>query len=72
MSSVEKPKWKFDMGAFIRETRTEMAKVTWPSRKETMVTTSMVVIMALVASVFFLAVDSALGAVISRLLGMNS
>jgi preprotein translocase subunit SecE len=72
MSSTESQKPKFSFGTFIRETRNEMAKVTWPSRKETMVTTSMVVIMALVTGVFFLIVDSALGAIISRILGMNS
>jgi preprotein translocase subunit SecE len=68
----DKDKVKWDVAAFIRETRIEIAKVTWPTRKETVLTTTMVVIMALIVGVFFLAVDSGLGFVISRILGMNS
>ncbi len=62
----------FNVVEFARETRREIAKVTWPTRKETVVTTVMIVVMALVAGVFFLAVDSALGFAIGRILGMNS
>ena len=57
---------------FFRETQREVAKVTWPTRKETMVTTVMIVVMALVAGVFFFAVDYALGFAISRILGMGA
>ena len=57
---------------FARETRQEIAKVTWPSRRETMMMTMAIIVMALVAGVFFLAVDSGLGFIISRILGMHS
>jgi len=57
---------------FARETRQEIAKVTWPTRKETLVTTAMIVVLALAAGVFFLGVDSVLGFIISRILGMNN
>ena len=70
--SVEETKTKTSLSEFIRETRQEINKVTWPSRKETLMTTVMIVVMALVAGVFFLAVDSGLGFVISRFLGMQS
>ena len=40
--------------------RQEANKVTWPSRKETMITTVMVMIMVALASVFFLVVDAVL------------
>ena len=63
---------KTSMADFVRETRQEIAKVTWPTRKETLVTTAMIVVLALLAGVFFLAVDSGLGFVISRILGMNN
>jgi len=63
---------KTSLGDFIRETRHEMAKVSWPSRKETVMTTVAVVMMALVAGFCFFLVDTALGFVISRVLGMNS
>ena len=42
---------------FIQEVRQEANKITWPSRKETMITTMMVLIMVALASVFFLVVD---------------
>jgi preprotein translocase subunit SecE len=42
---------------FIQEVRQEANKITWPSRKETMITTVMVLIMVALASVFFLVVD---------------
>lgn len=42
---------------FFREVRQEGAKVTWPSRKETVVTTGMVVVMVVIAALFFLVVD---------------
>ena len=43
---------------FFRQVRQEIAKVTWPSRKETGISTLMVFIMVVFASVFFLLVDS--------------
>jgi preprotein translocase subunit SecE len=56
---------------FIQQVRSEAAKVTWPTRKETMITTAMVFVMVVVASAFFLIVDQALGwAVRSAILGL--
>jgi len=57
---------------FFRETRREIAKVTWPTRKETVMTTVLIVAMALLAGIFFFFVDYALGFVISRIIGMRS
>jgi preprotein translocase subunit SecE len=45
---------------FFQQVRQEAAKVTWPSRNETMVTTIMVLIMVVLASFFFLGVDAVL------------
>ncbi len=45
---------------FIQQVRQETNKVTWPTRKETMITTVMVLIMVALASVFFLGVDAVL------------
>jgi preprotein translocase subunit SecE len=42
---------------FLQEVRQEARKITWPSRRETVITTIMVLIMVLLASVFFLIVD---------------
>jgi len=42
---------------FLQEVRQETSKVTWPTRQETLVSTIMVLVMMLVASLFFLAAD---------------
>ena len=51
----------FDPARFVREVRAEVARVTWPSRKETMVTTGLVFAMVALAAVFFLVVDQIIG-----------
>ncbi len=56
---------------FFRQVRQEVAKVTWPSRKETTITTTMVFVMVIAAAVFFLAVDWLLSLGISFLLGLG-
>lgn len=48
---------KVDPAQFIREVRAETARVTWPSRKETLVTTGLVLALSALAAVFFLVVD---------------
>lgn len=45
---------------FIQQVRQETSKVTWPTRRETMITTLLVLIMVALASVFFLGVDAVL------------
>jgi preprotein translocase subunit SecE len=42
---------------FIQDVRNEGAKVTWPTRRETLITAAMVFVMVVVASIFFLIVD---------------
>jgi preprotein translocase subunit SecE len=56
---------------FFRQVRTEVAKVTWPSRKETTLTTTMVFVMVVLASIFFLAVDATLSTLITWILGFG-
>ena len=56
---------------FVREVRAEVAKVTWPTRRETMITTSMVFIFVLIASVSFLLADKLIGFVVQLLLGVS-
>jgi preprotein translocase subunit SecE len=53
---------------FVRQVRQETSKVTWPSRREWMVTTMMVFIMVAVATVFFFAVDSVIAFAVRQLL----
>jgi preprotein translocase subunit SecE len=59
-------------GQFIREVRQEVSKVTWPTRKETTVTTIMVFIMVTLAAVFFLLVDWGLSHLVKLVLGLGS
>ncbi len=57
---------------FLQQVRTEGAKVTWPSRKETMITTAMVFVMVVLASLFFLVSDQIMRRVVSLILGLGS
>jgi preprotein translocase subunit SecE len=61
--------WFRRIGDFVRETRTEVAKVTWPTRKETLVTTAMVVAMSILAAIFFFLVDYLLSTGVRFILG---
>jgi preprotein translocase subunit SecE len=54
---------------FFRQVRQEVARVTWPTRKETMVTTAMVFVMVIVAAVFFFAVDWIFSQIVRLILG---
>ena len=56
---------------FLQQVRTETSKVTWPTRKETMITTLMVLLMVLVSALFFLAADQILSWVVSLVLGLG-
>ena len=54
---------------FMQQVRAEVAKVTWPTRRETIVTTIMVFIMVTLAALFFLLVDSTIGWLVGVVLG---
>ncbi len=54
---------------FIREVRAEVAKVTWPTRKETLVTTGLVLAMAALATIYFFVVDQFIGIGVRALFG---
>jgi preprotein translocase subunit SecE len=56
---------------FIQQVRAEGAKVVWPTRRETMITTGLVLLMVLLASLFFLAVDDILQYAVGLALGIG-
>jgi preprotein translocase subunit SecE len=62
---------KTNPGQFVREVRQEAKKVTWPTRKETGVTTAMVLGMTVLASLFLFLVDQILSVGIRALLGLG-
>jgi preprotein translocase subunit SecE len=53
---------------FVREVRIETAKVTWPTGREWRVTTLMVFIMVVIATIFFFAADSLIAFVVKQLI----
>ena len=57
---------------FLQEVREEARKVTWPSRKETMITTAMVFVMVAIASIFFLVADQFIRIVVTFVLGIGT
>ena len=55
---------------FLQEVRAEADKVTWPTRRETLITTAMVFVMVAVASILFLIADQIIRIFITFLLGI--
>lgn len=55
---------------FIQQARAEVSKVVWPTRREVMLTTVMVFIMAALTAVFFALVDMAIRGGLQAILGM--
>jgi preprotein translocase subunit SecE len=62
---------KFDPALYVREVRQEVARVTWPSRKETLITTGLVLGLSAVAAVFFLVVDQIIAFAMRMLFGVG-
>lgn len=56
---------------FLQQVRSETSKVTWPSRRETMISTIMVLIMVFLAAIFFFVADQALGFVVGWILNVG-
>ena len=56
---------------FLQEVRTEAQKVTWPTRRETAITTAMVFVMVAIASIFFLIADQIMCFVVTLVLGVG-
>ena len=54
---------------FIQQVRSEAAKVTWPTRRETAITTLMVFVMVTLATIFFFVADQIMGWGVGLLLG---
>jgi len=56
---------------FIQQVRVEASKVIWPTRRETLITTGMVLLMVVFASLFFVTVDEALRLLVGLVLGIG-
>ena len=53
---------------FIREVKTELKKVTWPPRKETIASTSVVIVLVFIIALFLFIVDQGLSFIIRKIL----
>ncbi|HLO76619.1 MAG TPA: preprotein translocase subunit SecE [Magnetospirillum sp.] len=62
---------KTSPGQFFKQVRQEVAKVTWPSRKETTVSTVMVFVMVVIAALFFMLVDQAFAWIVKLIFGLG-
>ena len=56
---------------FIRQVRQETQKVTWPTRKETLISTGMVFVMVILAALFFFGVDQILSTGVRLIFGLG-
>jgi len=56
---------------FLQQVRTETAKVTWPTRRETMISTLMVMAFACIAALFFFASDQIIAYIVELILGIG-
>ncbi len=63
---------KTNPAQFVQEVRQEASKVTWPTRKETGLSTAMVFVFAILASIFFLIVDQALQYGVKLVFGLGA
>jgi preprotein translocase subunit SecE len=55
---------------FVDQVRAEASKIVWPTSRETMMTTVMVVLMTSILGLFFFGVDTVFGAIVHWLLGV--
>jgi preprotein translocase subunit SecE len=62
---------KTNAAEFVQQVRQELARVTWPTRKETLVTTGMVFVMVFIAAAFFFVVDQALSYGVRLVFGLG-
>ena len=63
---------KFNPFAFLQQVRAEASKIVWPSWRETGVSTVMVVAMAFLAAIMFLAADQVISMGIKLVLGLGT
>ena len=61
----------FEPAKFYREVRSEVNKVTWPTRKETLITTGLVFAMGASTAIFFFVVDQIIGLGVRALFGFG-
>lgn len=66
-----KPAIRFNLVQYLKDVRAEATRVTWPTRRNTLVTTGAVLAMAALTSVFFFVVDQVIGLGVRELFGIG-
>lgn len=56
---------------FFQQVRTEVSKVTWPSRNEVLISTAMVLVLVTAASLFFLLADGIISYLVQLMLSIR-
>ncbi len=56
---------------FLQEVRSEANKITWPTRRETMITTGLVIVMVILAALFFVSVDQTIRLAVGFILNLG-
>ncbi len=62
---------KLSPQTYLRQVRQEVQKISWPSRKETAISTTMVIIMVIVMALFFFVADQLIGLAVRGILGIG-
>jgi len=62
---------KINAAEFVQQVRQELSRVTWPTRKETLVTTATVFVMVFIAAAFFFVVDQMLSYGVRLVFGLG-
>jgi preprotein translocase subunit SecE len=63
---------RIDPATYVRQVRQEISKVTWPTRKETLITTGLVFVLSILAAIFFFVVDQIIGLGVRALFGFGA
>ena len=63
---------RFDPVGFVREVRQEVSRVTWPTRKETLITTGLVLALSALAALFFMLADWIISGAMRLLFGLGA
>lgn len=67
--AVEKK--KPNLIAYLKNTKIELSKISWPTRRETIISTIMVFVMATIMAIFLFVADQVIAFVIKLILGLN-
>ncbi len=62
----------FNPAKFVRETRIEISKVVWPTRRETMISTLMIMVLLFISALFFLLIDNLSSMGVKMILGLGA